>query len=219
MENVLFGDLTCGDNLELEIHKIETNQLLLIIISLLPIILQQQCNLINIVVFLLLMLILLLLLSNNYRNRNTTKIVTKVQCGGSDHSVIQMNDGKWFVFGANDDGQLGIGNIQNQETPIELPSPFVDNENDSTEYNRFINIFCSVFHNIGITENGDCYGWGCNEEGQLGLDNYKNYSTPTRLKETPLSTTENQVQQQRYIWFSCGPLHTVSLTNLGIVVF
>ncbi len=128
-----------------------------------------------------------------------------------------MNDGRWFVFGANDCGQLGIGNTQPQKTPIELPSPIVANENDSKD-NRFINIFCGFSHNIGITENGDCYGWGRNEKGQLGLDNYEKYSTPTRLKEATLSTTENQVQKQRYIWFSCGLYHTVALTNLGIFV-
>ncbi|KKL91190.1 hypothetical protein LCGC14_1897170 [marine sediment metagenome] len=161
---------------------------------------------------------------NDYRNSNTT--ITKVQCG-VEHSVIQMNDGRWFVFGSNLSGQLGIGwfvfgsnlsgqlgigNTQHQETPIELPSPnWVDNDKD----NRFINIFCGDCHNIGITENGDCYGWGSNWNGQLGLDDYQNYSTPTRLKEALLSTTKNQVQ--RYIWFSCASWHTVTLTNLGIV--
>ncbi len=129
-----------------------------------------------------------------------------------------MNDERWFVFGDNDDGQLGIVNTQRQRTPIELPSPIVDNENNSKD-NRFINIFCGDCHNIGITENGDCYGWGKNRQGQLGLDNFQNYLTPTRLKESSLSTTENQVQQQqRYIWFSCGAYHTVALTNLGIFV-
>ena len=131
-----------------------------------------------------------------------------------------MNDGRWFFFGDNGNGQLGIGNTQRQQTPIELPSPIVDNENNSKD-NRFINIFCGDYHNIGITENGDCYGWGRNQQGQLGLDNFQNYLTPTRLKEAPLSTTENQVQQQqqqRYIWFSCGTYHTVALTNLGIFV-
>ena len=140
-----------------------------------------------------------------------------MQCGGH-HSVIQMNDGRWFVFGYNSDGRLGIGNTQNHETPIELPSPVVDNENNIKD-NRFINIFCGDFHNIGITENGDCYGWGRNEKGQLGLDNCANYSTPTRLKEAPFSTLNQVQQKQRYIWFSCGSYHTVALTNLGIVVF
>ncbi len=157
-------------------------------------------------------------LVNNNRNRNTTtKIVTKVQCDGN-HSVIQMNDGRWFVFGANYNGQLGIGNREQQETPIELPSPIVDNENDSKD-NRFINIFCGYSHNIGITENGDCYGWGSNMSGQLGLGNYTNCTTPTKLKEAPLSTLNQVQQKQRYIWFSCGFNHTVALTNLGIVCF
>ncbi len=137
-----------------------------------------------------------------------------MQCGAN-HSVIQMNDGRWFVFGYNGYGQLGIGNTQQQETPIELPSPIVDNG----KYNRFINIFCGYNHNIGITENGDCYGWGSSGSGQLGLDDYENYSTPKRLKEAPLSTVNQVQQQQRYIWFSCGTFHTVALTNLGIVVF
>ena len=156
------------------------------------------------------------MLINDDRNGNTTTttIVTKVQCRGF-HSVIQTNDGRWFVFGINWAGQLGIGNIQRKKTPIELPSPIVDNSKD----NRFINIFCGDYHNIGITENGDCYGWGSNGFGRLGFDNYDNYSTTTRLKEAPLSTVNQVQQQQRYIWFSCGLYHTVALTNLGIVVF
>ncbi len=155
-----------------------------------------------------------------------------MQCG-SNHTVIQMNDGRWFVFGSNYFGQLGIGITQLQETPIELPSPIVGNENDSKD-NQFINIFCGDHHNIGITENGDCYGWGYNGtgqlglgningqlglgniNGQLGLDNCEKHYTPIRLKEAP-SSTVNQIQQ-RYIWFSCGRYHTVVLTNLGIVV-
>ncbi len=156
---------------------------------------------------------------NDYRNRNT--IVTKVQCGAY-RSIIQVNGGRWFVFGYNEFGQLGIGNTHHQETPIELPLPNCVGNNKE---NQFINIFCGNDHNIGITENGDCYGWGynikgqlgLNAKGQLGLDNFENYSTPTKLKEAPLSTTENQVQQ-RYIWFSCGEDHTVALTNLGIFV-
>ena len=144
------------------------------------------------------------------RNKNIKKIVTKVQCSGN-YSAIQMNDGRWFVFGGNSFGQLGIENKQPQKTPIKLLSSVVDDRKD----NRFINIFCGVFHNIGITENGDCYGWGCNTNGELGLGNYEEYSTPTRLKEAPLSIIQ---QQQRYIWFSCGYSHTVALTNLGIIV-
>ena len=69
-----------------------------------------------------------------------------------------------------------------------------------------------------MSEDGECFIWGCNWYGELGLDNYENYSTPTKLKEAPLSTLNQVQQKQRYIWFSCGDYHTVALTNLGIIV-
>ena len=126
------------------------------------------------------------------------------------HTITLSEDGECFVWGFNLFGQLGVGDTQDRNKP-----PIVDNG----KYNRFINIFCGYNHNIGITENGDCYGWGSSGSGQLGLDDYENYSTPKRLKEAPLSTVNQVQQQQRYIWFSCGTFHTVALTNLGIVVF
>jgi len=143
---------------------------------------------------------------------NSTFNVNKIQCGAN-YSIIQMKNGISFGFGYNDFGQLGIGNEQQQNKPVELIAP--SNERN----NQFIHIFCGFSHNFGITNNGECYGWGSTTNGKLGLisnkNNYYYYLTkPTRLKEAPLSKSNNQFQ--RYIWFSCGTSHTIALTNLGI---
>ena len=124
-----------------------------------------------------------------------------------------MKNGICFSFGCNYNGQLGIGNEQKQKQnkPVELIAP--SNEIN----NQFVHIFCGYDHNFGITNNGECYGWGDNTNGRLGLlanSNIDCSTKPKRLKEAPLSKSNNQFQ--RYIWFSCGYSHTIALTNLGI---
>ncbi len=122
-----------------------------------------------------------------------------------------MKNGIWFSFGGNDVGELGIGNKQDQNKPVELIT--LSNERN----NQFIHIFCGSYRNFGITNNGECYGWGDNTNGRLGLlanSNIDCSTKPKRLKEAPLSKSNNQFQ--RYIWFSSGYSHTIALTNLGI---
>ena len=155
---------------------------------------------------------LLKLILVKWINRNESKFdVNKIQCGAY-YTIIQMKNGICFSFGSNYYGQLGIGNKQKQLKPVELISP--SNEKN----NQFVHIFCGCYHNFGITNNGECYGWGTNYNGKIGLlsnNNNDNCLTlPIRLKEAPLSKSNNQFQ--RYIWFSCGFSHTIALTNLGI---
>ena len=101
--------------------------------------------------------------------------VNKIQCG-SYHSIIQMKNGIWFSFGGNDVGELGIGNKQDQNKPVELIT--LSNERN----NQFIHIFCGSYRNFGITNNGECYGWGDNTNGRLGLLANSNIDCSTKPK-------------------------------------
>ena len=62
-------------------------------------------------------------------------------------------------FGANTEGQLGIGNIEDQVGPVEITGvdmPFLDVEAGDT-------------HSLAISSDGRLYATGSNACGELGL--------------------------------------------------
>ncbi len=63
-------------------------------------------------------------------------------------------------WGLNNFGQLGIGHFENTATPTEIPE---------FEGKEIKNITGGEHHTIVLTTNGEIYGFGKNDEGQLGL--------------------------------------------------
>ena len=73
----------------------------------------------------------------------------------------------FFSWGYNDNGQLGLGNDNEQTTPQKIEffkNPF-----------EILNFQCGFNHNLCLTKNG-LFSWGNNDYGQIGPehDKYEN---------------------------------------------
>lgn len=88
---------------------------------------------------------------------------------GNYSSFAISKSGHIYAWGLNNYGQLGLGNIQNQNSPQKL-----DLDNIKT-------IFCGGDHTFAITKYDEIYSWGWNKYGQLGLDNNTDQWVPQRV--------------------------------------
>ena len=83
---------------------------------------------------------------------------------GSEFSLAIGNDGKLYVWGRNDVGQLGDGGNTDKHTPevISLGKPGV----------HPVAISAGFAHSMAIGNDGQLYVWGYNGQGQLGDGTY-----------------------------------------------
>jgi alpha-tubulin suppressor-like RCC1 family protein len=98
---------------------------------------------------------------------------TKTFCKISDglcHTVAIDKNGKVWAWGANSSGQLGDNTITRRLTPVSVLG--------ATK--TFCQIAAGFGHTIAIDKNGQAWGWGLNNNGQLG-DNSGNRLTPVRV--------------------------------------
>eukprot|EP00112_Aurelia_sp_Birch-Aquarium-sp1_P023191 Seg681.3 transcript_id=Seg681.3/GoldUCD/mRNA.D3Y31 product="RCC1 and BTB domain-containing protein 1" protein_id=Seg681.3/GoldUCD/D3Y31 len=99
------------------------------------------------------------------------KRVTSVSCGQS-FTVALTDEGELFSWGYNGNGQLGIGNTTNQQTPCKVP---IGGSKIITK------MLCGMAHVLALSDVGELYGWGANSYGQIGVGSTLNTSIPTLI--------------------------------------
>lgn len=109
------------------------------------------------------------------------------------HFAVVKDDGTLWVWGYNNYGQLGLGDISNRTIPTK-----VGTDNDW----KFV--ACGYYHTTAIKNDGSLWTWGHNVYGQLGLGDTANRRTPVRVG------TEND-----WKYVACGGYHTVAIKNDG----
>jgi alpha-tubulin suppressor-like RCC1 family protein len=92
-----------------------------------------------------------------------TGISNWIAVAAGDHSLALTADGRLFGWGANYNGQLGIGNRDNQSTAQLLPYP--------QGVNRWTAMAAGESHTLVIGDNGLIYACGANYYGTLGNGN------------------------------------------------
>ncbi|VDN50575.1 unnamed protein product [Dracunculus medinensis] len=96
--------------------------------------------------------------------------IVNIACGNH-HSVAVSDKGDIFTWGRNSHGQLGIGNNINQEIPSKVGGQLV---------NRFVKAAsCGQNNTMVLTGAGEVFSWGFNGNGQLGIGNLSNQSSPS----------------------------------------
>ena len=91
----------------------------------------------------------------------------KAVAAGENHTLALATDGIVWAWGANNLGQLGIGNTEDKTTPVRVHLPVgVQIKALATGYN----------HNLALATDGTVYAWGNNSNGQSG-DNPGTYKT------------------------------------------
>jgi hypothetical protein len=93
-----------------------------------------------------------------------------------------------YSWGLNNWGQLGIGNQANSSTPTEIKE-FRDIP--------IKKISGGAQHAIALTEAGEVYSWGKNEEGQLGIgDTYTEYSRKNMEDRMQIDDEERKANEE-----------------------
>lgn len=99
--------------------------------------------------------------------------VTRIAAG--DHTMLLTKDGKIYVSGKNDAGQLGDGHYYDSEVS--------DNHYNATTFKpvekdgvKFRSVTATLYNSYAIASDGALYAWGQNAYGQLGLVSVGTYS-------------------------------------------
>ena len=113
--------------------------------------------------------------------------------GFAHHSFFLQSDGTVKACGYNADGELGIGNTTQQNSPVTVPISNVKQ------------IACGGYHTFFLLNDGTVKACGYNYYGQLGIGNTTNQ---TSLVTVPISNVKQ---------IACGWYHTFFLLNDGTV--
>jgi len=125
---------------------------------------------------------------------NQEKIIL-ISCGELNSMCLTENH-LVYVWGANNYGQLGLGDRTNRSTPTLLTLP----NNEKASFVR-----CGGYDfSLCLTENNLCYTWGFNRDGQLGFGDENIRSNPTLL---------TLPKQERISFITCGYSHVLCLTE------
>jgi len=96
-----------------------------------------------------------------------------IQCKASFSTLIVTDDNSIHGCGDNRFGQLGLNHKNNLNKFAKIPSFCI---------NRIAQISVSLTHSACITESGDCYTWGSNINGALGIsEDIRELLKPTLL--------------------------------------
>lgn len=90
-----------------------------------------------------------------------------VDCG-NDYMAALKTDGSLWLWGDNNDGTLGVGDSANYSSPVQTIC-------GGTNWSK---ISCGDHHMTAIKDDGTCWLWGRNSDGQLGNDTTTTVSSP-----------------------------------------
>jgi alpha-tubulin suppressor-like RCC1 family protein len=107
---------------------------------------------------------------------NVKAVACGVGGGGGGHSLALTFEGKVFAWGANTNGQLGIGNNEQKTAPVPVDFP-------PTAPPVIAIAAGGLSFSLALLEDGSVWAWGTNTNGQLG-----NGDKTDRIVPFPVST-------------------------------
>jgi len=122
-------------------------------------------------------------------NNNTTTYSSPIQVPGTtwssdytktatlSHSVASIKtDGTLWVWGSNAHGQLGINDVAQRSSPVQIPG---------TTWSAVSGTYQAI---LATKTDGTMWGWGYNYRGTLGLNSLAKISSPVQIPGTTWST-------------------------------
>ncbi|KAG9348412.1 hypothetical protein JZ751_002147 [Albula glossodonta] len=117
------------------------------------------------------------------------KVVVNIACGQL-CSMAVLDNGETYGWGYNCNGQLGLGNNGNQQTPCRIAA---------LQGINIVQIACGYAHTLALTDDGFIYAWGANSYGQLGTGNKCNQALPVLVN----------IEKERFVEVAaCHTSHT-----------
>jgi alpha-tubulin suppressor-like RCC1 family protein len=105
------------------------------------------------------------------------KIEQIYMANGASYAI--SDEGVLYAWGQNTNGQLGIGNLTNQGTPVAVAASSFGGE-------KVASIDWGTSYALVLTESGEVYAMGSNVQGQLGPEGVQDDGSFVRRSETPL---------------------------------
>ena len=124
-----------------------------------------------------------------------TDRIKLIACGRY-HTIVASESGNVYTFGCNSESQLGLGENANDSfynSPQRLRS---------LEQQEWRALAAGSGHSCALSETGELYVWGVNDNYELGLPSVKEQRTPRRVD---LSA--------KIVYVSCGLYHTAVITS------
>jgi alpha-tubulin suppressor-like RCC1 family protein len=87
------------------------------------------------------------------------KKITSIKAAG-EYSLVLLEDSTLYVFGSNDEGQLGMGD----KVQREVPTVFTGLKNK-----KITKLAAGWYHVLALTDSSELFVWGRNDDKQLGL--------------------------------------------------
>ena len=115
--------------------------------------------------------------------------------GGQFYTAAIKTDGTLWSWGSNSDGQLGVYNTTDSNTPVQT---FIGGTN-------WKQVACGYLHTAAIKTDGTLWTWGYNAYGQLGVND-------TARRCTPVQTFVGGTNWKQV---ACGSQHTAAIKTDG----
>jgi alpha-tubulin suppressor-like RCC1 family protein len=96
---------------------------------------------------------------------------------GSSHSSALSATGRVFMWGYNNNGQLGVGVSTNRDVPTQITSRFSLAAGD-----KITSLSLGWSHSSALTTTGRVFMWGLNSSGQLGDGTSTYRDVPTEIQ-------------------------------------
>ncbi|XP_061183765.1 E3 ubiquitin-protein ligase HERC2-like isoform X1 [Saccostrea echinata] len=122
--------------------------------------------------------------------------VVRVYCG-TQCSLALTKSGAVYSWGKGDNFRLGHGTEDHVRHPKQI---------EALSSKKVKDIAIGSLHCMAVTEDGELYGWGRNEQGQLGNPSISNFTEPTLI---------SGMEGKNIIGVACGPNQTFAWTSGG----
>jgi regulator of chromosome condensation len=140
--------------------------------------------------------------------RNQTGIIIDIFTGKSHSFLVKQTPTKrtkLLGWGLNNYGQLGNGTLNNTFIPIEIPE-FRDI--------KIKDISGGEYHTLVLTEEGEVYGFGKNDQGELGLGESFIYSEKEKTAEDEVEEEKNKSKDKKPSERVPRPVKIESINNI-----
>ncbi|KAL0343235.1 UNVERIFIED_CONTAM: Ultraviolet-B receptor UVR8 [Sesamum angustifolium] len=122
--------------------------------------------------------------------------IKQIACGDS-HCLAVTMEGEVQSWGRNQNGQLGLGNIEDSLVPRKI---------EAFQGISVKMVAAGAEHTAAVTEDGELYGWGWGRYGNLGLGDRDDRLVPGKV---------STIQGEKMVLVACGWRHTISVSSSG----